>query len=182
VLEDRAYVERQEKRFIPTVIGTTVVEFLVKNFDAVMDYDFTAKMEDDLDEIANGNKQWRKVMAQFWKPFDQKLEKAKDADRVKVPVEQTGRKCPGEDNAGCAFAGNLVIRSGRFGKFISCDKYPECKYTERLVEKLEGFVCPECGGEVVMKRTRKGRSFWGCANYPKCEYASWKDPREKVKK
>lgn len=182
VLEDRAYVERQEKRFIPTVIGTTVVEFLVKNFDTVMDYDFTAKMEDDLDEIANGNKQWRKVMAQFWKPFDQKLEKAKDADRVKVPVEQTGRKCPGEDNGGCKLEGDLVIRSGRFGKFISCDKYPECKYTERLVEKLEGFVCPECGGEVVMKRTRKGRSFWGCANYPKCEYASWKDPREKAKK
>jgi DNA topoisomerase-1 len=173
VLEDRAYVERDERRFVPTAVGNTVVEFLNENFKTVMDYEFTAKMEDDLDEIANGNKEWRNVMAEFWGPFEKTLKEAGEAKRVQVPVEETGRKCPE-----CK-EGELVIRSGRFGKFISCNKFPECKYTERLVEKLEGFPCPECGGDVVIKRTKRGRSFYGCSTYPKCEYASWKDPREK---
>jgi DNA topoisomerase-1 len=116
------------------------------------------------------------MMREFWKPFLKTVKETEKADRVAIPVEQTGRKCPE-----CK-EGNLVIRTGRFGQFISCSRFPECKHTERLVQKLEDFPCPECGGDVVTKRTKKGRTFFGCSNYPKCEYASWKDPRRKSEK
>jgi DNA topoisomerase I len=175
VLEDRGYVEREERRFVPTAVGVTVVEFLVKYFAEVMDYDFTAEMEEDLDRVARGEKDWRKIMGEFWGPFEKKVKAAEDAKRHTVPVEETGRECPDPKCTG----GKLVIRSGRFGKFLSCNRFPDCKYTEPLVEKLEGFVCPDCGSDVVMKRTRKGRTFWGCSSYPKCDWASWKDPRKK---
>lgn len=172
VLVDRGYVERQEKRFFPTVIGITVVDFLVEHFKEVMDYDFTAEMEEDLDRIALGEKQWREVMAVFWKPFVKQLETTEEkAKRVEIPVEQTGEKCPD-----CK-EGDLIIRTGRFGKFISCSRFPECKYTAKFVEKLEGFMCPECGAEVVVKRTKRGRTFYGCSTYPTCDWASWQDPR-----
>ena len=97
----------------------------------------------------------------------------KNADRAQVPVEQTGEKCPD-----CA-EGKLIIRSGRFGKFISCDKFPECKYTAKFVEKVDGMKCPTCGvGDVIIKRTKRGRSFFGCSQYPACTFASWKKPGE----
>lgn len=172
----RGYIERNEKRFYPTVIGETVTEFLDENFKEIMDYGFTAEMEEDLDRIALGEKDWRKVMATFYKPFEKQVAKVtKEAKRSAIPVEETGENCPE-----CK-EGKLVIRTGRFGKFISCSRFPECKYTARLVQKLEGFACPECKGEVVLKRTKKGRTFWGCANYPKCDYASWKDPRQNTR-
>jgi DNA topoisomerase I len=173
VLTDRGYVERLDRRFYPTAVGKTVIEFLMKHFSAVMDYDFTAEMEEDLDRVARDEKDWKKVMAEFWKPFNEKIEKAEDADRVAIPVEETGKLCP------TCKEGQLVIRSGRFGKFLSCSLFPDCKHTEALVEKLDDFPCPECQSDVVMKRTRKGRTFWGCSAYPKCDWASWQDPRKK---
>ncbi|OGV95578.1 DNA topoisomerase I [Microgenomates group bacterium RBG_16_45_19] len=170
----RGYVERLEKRFVPTPVGETVTGFLDKNFKVIMDYDFTAEMEEDLDRIARGEKDWTKVMAEFYRPFAKQVKTVeREAKRAAIPVEETGEKCPE-----CT-SGRLVIRSGRFGKFLSCSRFPECKYTASYTQKLEGFACPKCGGEVVLKRTRKGRSFWGCGNYPKCDYASWQDPRQK---
>lgn len=168
----RGYVERVERRLQPTPVGQTVTVFLDKNFPDELSYDFTAEMEEDLDRIARGEKEWREVMAAFYTPFAKKVKQVEEkAKREQIPVEETGDICP------TCKEGKVVIRSGRFGKFLSCSRFPECKYTASFTQKLEGFVCPQCGGEVVLKRTKKGRSFWGCANYPKCDYASWKDPR-----
>ena len=172
VLEARGYVERKDKAFVPTAIGDTVATFLVENFPKELDYKFTADMEDDLDAISRGEKKWRAVMKSFFKEFEEKVnEVTKDAARAKVPVEETGEACPD-----CT-EGKLVIRSGRFGKFISCSRYPECKYTAKLVEKVEGVKCPECiEGDIVYKRTKRGRGFYGCSRYPKCTYATWNKP------
>jgi DNA topoisomerase IA len=168
----RGYVERKERRFYPSKVAATVVKFLGKHFEQVMDYDFTAEMEEDLDRIARGEKEWRKVMGSFYKPFIKKVKKVeKDVKRVEIPVEKTGEKCP------TCKKGEVIIREGRFGKFYSCSTFPECKYTANYTEKLDNFPCPDCKGDVVIKRTRKGRSFFGCNNYPKCKWASWKDPR-----
>lgn len=172
VLDDRGYVERREKRFYPTDIGKVVVEFLKSYFEQVMDYEFTAQMEDQFDEIALGKKKWRNVIGDFYKPFAKKLEDVgESANRMEVPVEKTGDACPE-----CK-VGEVIIRTGRFGKFFACDKFPECKYTKQYVETLEGFACPDCGMEVVVKKTRAGRTFYGCSGYPGCNYASWQDPR-----
>ena len=172
VILDRGYVERKEKAFIPSAIGTTVSDFLVKNFPKELDYQFTADMEDDLDAIARGEKKWKAIVRAFFTPFQKNVkEVTKDAERTQVPVEETGESCPE-----CK-EGKLVIRSGRFGRFISCSRFPECKYTAKLVEKLGDMKCPTCNeGDIVIKRTRKGIPFYGCSRYPECSFASWKKP------
>lgn len=172
VILDRGYVERKDKAFMATVVGETVLDFLVKYFAKELDYQFTAEMEDNLDAIARGEKKWQAVLATFFKPFEKTVkEVTANAERSKVPVEETGEQCPD-----CK-EGKLVIRSGRFGKFISCSRFPECKYTAKLVEKVDGMKCPKCmEGDVVIKRTKRGRSFFGCSRYPECDFASWKKP------
>ncbi len=177
VIVDRGYVERIDKRFTATAVGLTVSDFLCKYFKEIMDYDFTAEMEDDLDVISNGKKEWRQVIASFYKPFIKNVDKVtKDADRVQVPVEKTGKKCP---VCGQTEGGEVVIRTGKFGKFLSCSRFPECKYTENIVEKLEGVNCPLCQeGKVIVKNTRWGKSFFGCERYPECDWASWKKPEK----
>jgi DNA topoisomerase-1 len=139
-----------------------------------MDYQFTADMEEDLDRIARGEKEWKQVMKAFWGPFEKSVKAVdKNAGRVEIPVEKTGEKCPK-----CK-EGELVIRTGRFGKFMSCNRFPECDYKASLKQTVEGVECPDCHGEIVQKRTRTGRIFWGCSTYPKCKWASWQDPRKK---
>lgn len=171
---DRGYVERVEKRFQPTVIGMAVTDFLLVNFADVMDYDFTAEMEEDLDRIARGEKEWVPVVRSFWDPFEKKVVMVEEkAKRVAIPVEKTGKQCPE-----CR-QGEVVIRTGRFGKFYSCSRFPECKYTETYRETVEGLTCPKCStGDVVVKRTKRGRQFYGCSRYPECDWASWQDPRK----
>ena len=167
-IQDRMYVTKEEKRFFPTAVGLAVIDFLVEHFDSVMAYEFTARMEDDLDEIALGKKKWVKVVSEFWKPLSAKVGVVEEkAARVAVPVESTGEKCPD-----CKL-GDVVIRTGRFGKFYSCSTYPNCKYTKQYKEYAKGHVCPECGGKVVIKGSKKGK-FFGCENYPKCKWAAWK--------
>ena len=175
VIVDRGYVDRQEKRFFATAVGTTVSDFLLKNFPDIMDYDFTAEMEEDLDRIARGEKEWKKVMKEFYTPFEKKVEMVTDkAKRVQIPVESTGVACP---DCGSTEKGEIVIRTGRFGKFKSCSRFPECKFTENIVEKLEGQKCPLCAeGDVIIKNSRWGKSFFGCGRYPECDWASWKKP------
>jgi len=169
---NRNYVERKEKRFYATSIGKAVVEFLVKNFEKQLDYDFTAKMERELDDIAEGKLAWQEMLAVFYKPFIKQVKKVeKNSERVKIEVEKTGKKCPD-----CK-KGNIVIREGRFGKFLSCDRFPECKYRASYTIYLEGVNCPDCGSKVVIKKTRKGREFYGCEKYPSCKWASWKKPK-----
>ncbi len=166
-IESRQYIVREEGKFIPTAIGIAVNDFLVKNFSDIDDIPFTAGMEDSLDEIAHGKREWAPMMKDFYTPFEKKLVEVEGAERVAIAVEQTGEKCPE-----CKI-GDVIIRTGRFGKFLSCSRFPECKFTAPFVEKT-GLKCPKDGGDVVIKKTRKGRKFFGCSNYPKCDFAAWK--------
>lgn len=175
VIVERGYVERQEKRFIPTSVGVAVCEFLTKYFEKIMDYDFTAEMEEDLDRISRGEKEWRKVVGEFFSPLEKIIDKVTDkADRVQIPVEETDEICP---KCGQTEKGKVVIRTGRFGKFKSCSRFPECDYTEALVETVDGMKCPLCQqGDVIARNTRWGKMFYGCGRYPDCDWASWSKP------
>ncbi len=183
VIEDRGYIERLEKKFLPTAIGMTVNDFLVEHFTSFMEYEFTAEMEEDLDRIARGEKEWRNVVANFFKPLNKTIQSVtKNADRAQIPVEKTGQVCP---TCGETEKGEIVIRTGRFGKFKSCSRYPECDFTENIVELVENVVCPLCQeGQVIIKNSRWGKSFFGCRRYPDCDWASWKkpEPGEKITK
>ena len=168
-IQQRGYVLREEKRLMPTDIGMQVNDLMVQYFSGIVDYKFTARMEEDLDMIANGQAEWTEVIHEFYHPFAKDLKKAQDEMPVtKREPEKIGRSCP-EDG------GDLVIRYGRFGKFISCGNFPNCRYTEPWLEKI-GIECPKDGGDIVEKKTRKGRTFYGCANYPNCDFTSWKRP------
>lgn len=175
VIIDRGYVERTQKKFFATSVGVTVTDFLLKHFDQIMDYEFTAEMEEDLDRISLGKKQWQKVVGSFYSPLEKKIETVTEtADRTQIPVEKTGESCP---ECGETEHGEIVIRTGRFGKFKSCSRFPECKFTQNIVETVENVVCPLCGkGEVTVKNTRWGKPFFGCGRYPECNWASWKKP------
>jgi DNA topoisomerase I len=168
-IQARGYVVREEKRLIPTEIGMQVNDLMLQYFPDVVDYQFTARMEEDLDMIASGQAEWTEVIHEFYHPFAEDLKKAQEEMPVtKSGPEPIGRQCP-EDG------GELVIRYGRFGKFISCSNFPACRYTEPWLEKI-GIKCPKDGGELVERKTRKGRTFYGCENYPNCDFTSWKRP------
>jgi DNA topoisomerase-1 len=166
-IQDRQYVVKEEKKLLPTELGKSVTDFLVQYFPDIMDLPFTAKFEDDLDAIATGEKKWEPVIAEFYAPFAKDLDKTYDtAEKVKVAVEELGEPCPT-----CGHP--LVIRVGRYGKFIACSTFPACKYTRQYAEKID-MKCPRCGGDIVVKKSRKGKTFYGCSNYPKCNFAAWK--------
>ncbi|MBI3576900.1 type I DNA topoisomerase [Candidatus Gottesmanbacteria bacterium] len=167
-IQERQYVTKEDKKLLPTDLGITVTDFLVKYFPKVIDLPFTAALEDDLDAIANGQKQWQLVVAAFYEPFAQDLEKTYEtATKVQVPVEELDETCPE-----CK-VGKLVIRTGRYGKFIACNTFPKCKYTRQFLDKI-GMPCPRCGGDIVIKKSKRGKTFYGCSNYPKCNFAAWK--------
>ncbi|MCX7828470.1 MAG: type I DNA topoisomerase [Thermanaerothrix sp.] len=174
-LSDRGYVDRdEEKRLAPTTLGRYVNSFLVRHFPEVVQVDFTARMEDQLDLIEAGELEWRRPIEEFYGPFEEKLEQVqRSAERMSVPPEQTGELCPD-----CGRP--LVVKRGRFGEFVGCSGYPECRFTKRK-ETSTGFQCPKCGEGVLVVRKAskgkgKGRSFYGCSRYPQCDYASWKKP------
>ncbi|MDO8618859.1 MAG: type I DNA topoisomerase [Candidatus Daviesbacteria bacterium] len=167
---ERFYVERIDRRLIPTSLGFTVIDFLVKYFPDIVDYAFTAGMEDQLDEIARGEREWRPMMKSFYEPFDKKiLEVEGTADRVKVEVEMSDRICPD-----CGKL--LIVRYGRFGKFLACSGFPDCKHTEGL-EEIVNAKCPLDGGDIVVRHTKRKKTFYGCKNWPTCTYASWTKPK-----
>jgi DNA topoisomerase-1 len=158
-----------EKRLVPTETGKLVNDLLVQYFPDIVDLNFTARMESSLDKVALGEEEWVDVIREFYAPFEKELAHAKaEIPTTKREPEKIGRVCPkcGHD---------LVIRFGRYGKFISCSDFPRCRYTEPWLEKI-GIACPEDGGELVMRKTRKKRVFYGCSNYPECEFTSWKRP------
>jgi DNA topoisomerase-1 len=176
VIEDRGYVMRDAKRFVATPVGMTVSDFLMAHFPVFMEYQFTAEMEENLDRISRGEKEWVSVVSEFYTPFHKKVVDAADVERAQVPVEKTGVKCPkcGELPDG---GGEVVIRTGKYGKFKSCSRFPECDFTENIVEKVEGVVCPLCQqGDVIARKSRWGKEFFGCNRYPECNWASWKKP------
>lgn len=168
-IQQRGYVERVDRRLVPTEIGIHVNELMTQYFPEVVDISFTAHMEDDLDRVASGEMQWTEAMREFYGPFAEQVQKAQaEMPVTKSGPEPIGRQCP-EDG------GELVIRYGRYGKFISCSNFPTCRYTEPWLEKI-GVKCPKDGGEIVERKTRKGRTFYGCMNYPNCDFTSWKKP------
>lgn len=169
-LKSRYYVVLEEKKFVPTELGHTVNEILVENFDNLVDKKFTAEMEFELDEIAAGRKQWKELVRSFYGDLKKDLDKAyENIEKVEIEDPVTDVIC---DKCGR----NMVIKMGRYGKFLACPGFPDCRNTKPLVEKI-GVKCPKCGhGEIVVKRSKKGRIFYGCDNYPKCEFVSWNKP------
>ena len=172
-IEGRNYVNVEKRHLVPTQIGFTVNDLLNAHFDEIMDISFTSQMENELDQIADGEKGWVDVIRQFYETFEPELEKAKEnmPELPKAEPEPVGRDCPD-----CGKP--LVYREGRFGKFISCSGYPSCHYTEKLQKPVEkiGVSCPKCGGDLIVKRTRRGKIFYGCVNYPTCDFAEWNRP------
>lgn len=168
-IQQRGYVERVDKRLIPTDTGLQVNDLMVEYFPEVVDFNFTAHMEEDLDQVASGEMLWTDAIQEFYIPFSEKVKIAQaDMPVTKSGPEPIGRACP-------TCGKELVIRYGRFGKFISCSGFPECRYTEPWLLKI-GVACPTDGGELVERKTRKGRTFFGCVNYPNCDFTSWKRP------
>ncbi len=168
-LLNRNYVFREKRRLYPTETGILVTDLLVGHFPDIVDTSFTAKMEASLDQVASGDMTWVEIIRNFYGPFSKTLELAnKNMPDLNMGPEPLGRDCPD-----CGQG--LVIRWGRHGKFIGCSNFPECRYTEALLEKI-AVKCPDDGGELVRRKTRRGRVFYGCENYPSCEFSSWKLP------
>lgn len=175
-LELRGYIEKnEERRFCPTALGMTVDEFLAKYFSrkdlsSIVDAGFTAQMEKELDEVEEAQRKWLDVVGQFWGEFSATVEEAQSAPKVPLPEpEPIGESCPdcGHD---------LVKKRGRFGEFIACSNYPECKYTRPILSPI-GVKCPKCGeGDIVKRKSKKGRTFYGCSRYPDCDYVAWNRP------
>lgn len=168
-VQERGYVVREDKRLFPTEIGILVNDLLVEHFANIVDLNFTANMEDELDRVADGEMSWIPVIDQFWQPFAQQVSHAEAVmPRVEAAPEQVGRDCP-------ECSSPLIIRQGRYGKFIGCSNFPTCRHVEPLLTHIH-VACPKDGGELVERRTRKGRIFYGCANYPECDFTSWLRP------
>jgi DNA topoisomerase-1 len=171
-IQERNYVEKNEqKRFQPTEIGIIVNDILVKHFPKIVDINFTAQMEDNLDKIAQGKEEWTKIVKDFYNPFEKNLkQKEMELSKQKITQKKTDKICP-------KCKSTLIIKLGRFGKFYACIKFPECKYTESLKSNKLDIKCPKCEqGEIVEKKTKKKKIFYGCSNWPRCDFALWDKP------
>ena len=167
----RNYIEKEGKNVISTELGRSVVDLLMRNFNDIMDIKFTAHMEDELDDIEEGGRVWQDVVASFYKNFSKELKQAmKDDYKVEVGVEESSEVCPE-----CGI--NLVVKYGKFGKFLACPNFPECKHTQDCADVIG--VCPICGGDLLKKKSKRGKVFYGCKNYPNCNFASWDMPYSK---
>ena len=165
----REYVEREGKAIKPTTLGEVVTQLMKEQFPEVVDLDFTAHMEEQLDGVEHGKDDWVHVLEQFYGGFAQTLSKAEqNLERVKVPDVESDEVCE-------LCGRRMVVKSGRYGKFLACPGYPTCKNTRRIVETVEG-ECPKCGGQLMAKKSKAGRKFFGCGNYPKCDFATWNEP------
>lgn len=172
-IQDRKYVELIEKKFRPTELGFIVTDQLVKHFPEIMSVEFTAEIENKLDTVEEGELNWVQLLSEFYGPFEQDLEKAQEQmERVKIEPKESDQVCP---NCGR----KMLIREGRFGEFLGCAGYPECKTTMPITKKVE-VACPKCGeGEILEKKSRKGKIFYGCSRYPDCDFVSWDKPVDK---
>lgn len=220
---DRGYVIKEEGKFVPQEVGFIVIDLLKDKFPSIVDFDFTAQMEEDLDKVADGDKKWQKVIKEFYDPFSKLIEKADaEVDKKSLAQEETDETCPNCDKPlvikmgrfgkfyactgfpECRYTrpygesaeaaekeqelvagrkcpndgGDLIVKRGRFGPFIACANYPNCKHIESINKEI-GVTCPKDGGAVVERRSKRGKMFWGCANYPKCDFVLWDKPLEK---
>ena len=168
-IKDRGYVILEDKKFVPTEVGYETTDKLQEFFSSIVNVTYTANMESDLDKIAENKADYLKVLKEFYEGFAPLVDNAFKNMEKKAPT-QTGELCPMCENP-------LVIRKGKYGEFVACSNYPECKYIKKEEkEKTVVCKCPKCDGDVIEKPTRKGKVFWGCSNYPKCKYASWYKP------
>ncbi len=169
-IRNKNYVTVEERQLVPTELGFVINDIMVEHFPSIADFNFTSTMEQELDEIATGERQWVPVLHDFWEPFEATLDRAeRTMEKVKIRDEPTGENCPecGEP---------LVIKLGKFGKFIACSGFPNCRYSTQLLVKI-GVECPTCHeGDVVERRSKKGRVFYGCSRYPDCDFVSWAKP------
>jgi DNA topoisomerase-1 len=168
---NREYVVREGKALKPTELGEVVTKLMKERFPKVVNVKFTAQVENELDEVQSGKVEWVQAVHDFYDDFAETLKKAKEEMKdVKIHLKED------ETDIICEKCGRrMVIKTGRYGKFIACPGYPECKNIKKYVEK-NGAKCPKCGGDVVIKHTKKGRIFYGCENYPKCDFVSWNEP------
>lgn len=171
----REYVKREGKQFVPTELGEAVIKLLKDKMPNIVNVKYTSKMEEDLDKIDSGEKNYKDMIRHYYDDFEKPLEKAKkemQGVKIKLKEEETDEIC---EKCGR----HMVVKVGRFGKFLACPGYPECKNTKPLVLKTKA-KCPRCGGDVIEKKTRKGASFYGCSNYPNCNFMTWDVPSDEV--
>ena len=171
----REYVKREGKQFVPTELGEAVTKLLEDRMPNIVDVKYTSKMEADLDKIDSGEKNYIDMIRHYYDEFEKPLEKAKiemQGVKIKLKEEETDEVC---EKCGR----NMVVKVGRFGKFLACPGYPECKNTKPLILRTKA-KCPECGGDVIEKKTRKGAAFYGCSNYPNCNFMTWDVPSDEV--
>ncbi len=171
----REYIEREGKTLRPTPLGEITTTLMKEQFPEIVDVKFTAQMEESLDNVESGKRDWVDTLDAFYTNFVKTLAKAEESlsgERIKVPEV--------ESDVVCELCGrNMVVKSGRFGKFLACPGYPDCKNTKPIIETTKG-ICPKCGGAIVAKKSKTGRKFFGCANYPKCDFVTWNEPVDKV--
>lgn len=167
----REYVKREGKMLVPTELGETLAQLMKERFPKIVNVKFTAQMEQDLDTVESGAVEWVSLLDAFYVDFEKTLKKAKnDMQGVKLQLKED------ETDIICEKCGKkMVVKVGRYGKFIACPGYPECKNVKKYVEEA-GTTCPKCGGNVIIKRTKKGKAFYGCSNYPTCDFVSWYEP------
>ena len=167
---ERRYIQKEQKQLVPTDLGKIVNKLLTENFKDIINIEFTADIENQFDEIAEGKEPWKQVIREFYTPFEQEVEKVdKELEHVKLEEEVTDIKC---DKCGK----NMVVKYGRYGKFLACPGYPECKNVKPFVNKID-VPCPVCGSEVHVRKTKRGKNYYICENNPKsCNYISWNKP------
>ena len=172
-IKDRGYVTIEDKKFYPTEIGILTTDKLQEFFSDIVNVEYTANMENELDEIADAKIDNIKVMNEFYDAFAPLVEKAFKEMEKKEP-DKTGELCP-------ECGSDLVVRKGKYGEFIACSNYPTCKYVKKEEKEITSLAkCPKCGGDIIAKRTKKGKTFYGCGNFPKCNYASWYEPTGEI--
>ena len=170
-IKDRGYVTIEDKKFVPTEVGFETTDKLQEFFSSIVNVKYTANMEKDLDEIAEGNEDYKKMLKDFYDNFAPLVDNAFKNMEKKKP-EETGEKCP-------ECGSPLVIRKGKYGQFTACSNYPTCKYIKKENKQTEKEIickCPKCEGNIIVRKTKKGKEFYGCDNFPKCKYASWYKP------
>jgi DNA topoisomerase-1 len=169
-IQERYYVVKEEKKFVPTELGLLVNDLVVEFFPEIVDSSFTSNMENELDEIAGGEREWVPVLREFYQPFKGSVEKA-ETEMQKVSIEP---ELAGEDCEKCGRP--MYVKMGRFGRFIACSGFPECRNAKPILRML-GMLCPKCGeGETVIRSTKKRRVFYGCSRYPECDFSVWERP------
>lgn len=166
---DRGYISREKKLLIPTELGFVVTKIMRENFSDIVDVKFTAAMEEKLDGVESGDVEWVQMLETFYGPFEETVKKASETiERVKIEDEVSDIPC---EKCGAM----MVYKTGRFGKFLACPNFPNCRNTKAIIEKID-VPCPKCGAALIKRKSKRGKVFYGCEKYPDCDFVSWDKP------